>query len=317
VGSTLNDSDRNKAFLEAAARGSLTALERLLAQGADVNARTSTGKTALMRLRGRGERNPALVRLLLDHGADPGLADRHGMTALHSAVEGAGPKTVEMLLDAGADVNARDSGGRPPLWYAIRRRSVELMTLLIDRGADPNARLNLPYAGLPDAPLLAWAIYTEGGGGDPEVLRCLLDRGADPNAHWEGEWNPLYATIGRGSMPLVRLLLDYGASIHPTLWGAPTSQPLYIAVNVRRPDIVRELLERGANPNLEYNGVSPLSAAALSNQAQCVRLLLEAGADPGYRFATGELLLDLVEEAGHSQVVQLLRDALEAVSDGV
>lgn len=67
VSSTPNDADLNTAFPEAASRGSREALERLLAQGADVNARTGTGKAALMRLRCRGERNPPLARLLLNH----------------------------------------------------------------------------------------------------------------------------------------------------------------------------------------------------------------------------------------------------------
>jgi ankyrin repeat protein len=98
VTATPDPPDLNAAFLQAAARGSLPALERLLAQGADVNACTVTGRTALMSVGSRGERTPAVARLLLDRGADITPTDRMGLTALHHAVQRAGPKTVELLL---------------------------------------------------------------------------------------------------------------------------------------------------------------------------------------------------------------------------
>jgi ankyrin repeat protein len=309
MASTADTPDLNGSFLEAAAKGSLPVLERLLAEGADVNARSSTGRTALMRLGRRGERNPALVRLLLDRGADVGLAERMGLTALHHAVDRAGPTTVELLLDAGADPNAGDRESRPPLWYAMRRKSVELMTLLIDRGADPNARTHA----LEDEPLLYWAMMGWCGGGDLDVVRCLLDRGADPNAVWKGTDNPLYIAICTRNLPVIQLLLDRGASVQPSFGGVPSSLPLVTAIHMGLPDLVRELLERGTQPNvpLWHNDVPPLLAAALQDDAASVRMLLEAGADPLFRNAVGDVLLDIVEEEGHSRMVRLLEAALE------
>jgi ankyrin repeat protein len=302
--------DLDRAFLEAAARGSLPTLERLLAQGADVNARTRTGKTALMRLGRRGERDPSLVRLLLDRGADVHLADRMSLTALHHAADRAGPKTIELLLDAGADPNAGDRCDRPPLWYAIRRRSVELMTLLLDRGADPNARTHQ----LGQEPMLGWAIDSHTGGGDLDVVRCLLARGADPEAEWDGPMTPLYWASCTRKMPLIRLLLDHGASVQPILQGAPSSQPLITAVHMEMPELVRELLDRGADPNVTLvdGDVTPLLCAALIDDTDAVRMLLEAGADPLFRYATGEVLLDIVLQNGHADMGRLLREALEA-----
>lgn len=54
----------------------------------------------------------AIVRLLLERGADPNLADERGHTPLMKAVEQCDREVVEMLLAAKADMNARDAAGR-------------------------------------------------------------------------------------------------------------------------------------------------------------------------------------------------------------
>jgi uncharacterized protein len=303
----MNQAELNSAFLDAAGRTSRRAMQQWLAQGADVNARTTTGRTALMRLGLRGERRPELVRLLLDHGADVSLTDRMRMTPLHHAAQRAGPATIRLLLDAGADPNPGDRRNRTPLWYAIRRRSVELMTLLLERGADPNARTDSQWAG----PLLYWALDPHTGGGGPDVVRCLLEHGADPNARWSGRENLLYLAFGRRNEPAIRLLLDYGASVQPSFDGVPSSQPLIAAVYAKLPELVRELLERGADPNVTDNRITPLLCAALSDAADSVRILLEAGADPRFRFWNGEVLLEVVEKEGRHEMAHLLREALE------
>ena len=90
-----------------------------------------------------------LMRVLLEHGADPKLATDDGTTPLMVAsgigwVEGvtyewsraANVQTVEMLLDLGIDVNARNAEGRTALMGAAHKGRNEIVQLLVDRGAD-------------------------------------------------------------------------------------------------------------------------------------------------------------------------------------
>lgn len=48
----------------------------------------------------------SIVRLLLEHGADPNVEDRHGDTTVHVAARGGRSSCLKVLLDYGADFNA-------------------------------------------------------------------------------------------------------------------------------------------------------------------------------------------------------------------
>ena len=52
---------------------------------------------------------------LLAHGADAGLADKQGMTAVHWACEMGRPAHIAALARAGCDVDARDARGNTAL----------------------------------------------------------------------------------------------------------------------------------------------------------------------------------------------------------
>ena len=65
-----------------------------------------------------------------------------GITALHHAAVGSkSPAVVKALLDSGADVNARAEGGWTPLLLAAAySKNLAVVKTLLDAGADPKAR---------------------------------------------------------------------------------------------------------------------------------------------------------------------------------
>lgn len=83
--------------------------------------------------------HPAMVRLLLAHGADPAVTARNEMQVqpLHAAVAARSVECVSALLDAGADPNARQQHGYTPLMGAASAGRDDLADLLLARGADP------------------------------------------------------------------------------------------------------------------------------------------------------------------------------------
>lgn len=90
-----------------------TLFGRIIATGADVNARDKQGMTALMRAARYGDVRK--VKLLLQHGAHVNLRQSDQTTALMEAVEAGEVEAAEILLRHGADVGMRDRSGRTAL----------------------------------------------------------------------------------------------------------------------------------------------------------------------------------------------------------
>ena len=95
-------------------------IEMLLASGADVNLRDGDGATLLLRLfkprsHSEAESTPptAIVRAVLQAGANPNLGDLTGALPLHYAVALGDPQLVQLLLQAGANPNAAPPAQTP------------------------------------------------------------------------------------------------------------------------------------------------------------------------------------------------------------
>ena len=215
-----------KLLIDAVRSGDLTAIQELVKNGADVNTLVD-GMFRYVSHPGAGDRC-AVVRFLLDHGADPHLPGYDKMSALDAWSYECDPSVVQILLDHGAEPNSGTApSGETPLHYATSRGqkpgSTECVKLLLAAGANPNQKANV---GIPttaymrdirvrgETPLHRAAIH-----GDEEMIQALLDHGGDPSikdAHGEsplcwGSW------ARRPSKPILKLLL-YGEFIGSINW---------------------------------------------------------------------------------------------------
>ena len=126
--------DEESALMTAAALGKQDVVRVLLAAGADVNARSRYGSTALHRAaRASAEELFRLNHLALIHqqqesGVVPKVPDPDGSSLV----------TLRVLLESGAEPNVRDSSGRTPLMEAALGGGVDAVELLLARGADPS-----------------------------------------------------------------------------------------------------------------------------------------------------------------------------------
>ena len=71
-----------------------------------------------------------LVKLLLEHGADPNARQVGGFTPLHAAAENGDVEAIRALLFYGADQDAKSCEGKSPLDYALESRKPEAAKLL-------------------------------------------------------------------------------------------------------------------------------------------------------------------------------------------
>ncbi|MES2603630.1 MAG: ankyrin repeat domain-containing protein, partial [Pseudomonadota bacterium] len=191
------------------------------------------------------------------------------------------------LIRAGADINLPEPDGTTPLLWAVYNSSPELVQLLLDAGADPNAANSLGIT-----PLLQASRY-----GNAVVVSALLASGARVADAQPGTEPPLMAAARAGNVDAVDVLLAAGADVNAT---EPLDQQsgLMWAVAEGHQDIVRKLLNAGANPNLQARvselterknadfpsgGFAALHWAARNGDDAMISLLLDHGANINVR----------------------------------
>ena len=120
--------------------------------------------------------------------------------------------------------------------------------------------------------------------GNLSLVRACVEAGADVNAAPRtsdgeiGGWPPLaLAAAATPHEDIVRYLLEHGANPNLPEGNNPLIRICW-SRDFQRPSIAKLLLEHGADPNVHERGTTPLASARNTNQAVLVALLLQYGA---------------------------------------
>jgi ankyrin repeat protein len=295
----------------ACANGNADMIRLLLEVGADPNQADKTGETALMTASRVG--NVEAVKALLERGAVVDTKDpEFQQTALMVAVRENHPDVAKLFIERRADVNAKTRTGRTPPWVLPNSVPGFGHGIGIVRGGLPErgSRYLIPGSLTP----LLYAARD----GRLESARALVAAGADIELSDANGITPLLMAITNNHMDVARFLIERGAAINVSDWYGRT--PLWGAVETRNMDVdnaepfengvdrgpvldvIRILLDRGADPNtrtketppirrqmlritgslswVDFTGQTPFLTASLSGDVSVMRLLLEYGADP-------------------------------------
>lgn len=184
----------------AACTGNLEITGILLNVGADVNATTSDGRTAVQEAAKIGATE--IVELLFKYGADLDLSPtEYADTPLISAAAKGHTATVKALLAAGANVRAAQSGGWTALHYALLNKSSEMACMILEYHPDTNAATTGGTRALHLAALT----------GMTNVAGLLLDMGAEEDAVDSGGLTALRVAVQAGDLEMVKMLVGRGA----------------------------------------------------------------------------------------------------------
>lgn len=159
-----------------------------------------------------------------------------------------------------------------PTHKAIEGGSLECLQYLLGIMREDKWQQSTPSTRL-RAPLLCAAAYH----GKTHIAQWLLDKGVDVDELGGDGRNALAAAAdGKAGVEMIRLLLDYGADPNA---GRAGPKALHLAVWHQTPEVVKLLLDCGADPNALDNQRSALLLAAMMGAERDVAELLSAGAD--------------------------------------
>ncbi|RWO77977.1 MAG: c-type cytochrome [Mesorhizobium sp.] len=150
----------------------------------------------------------------------------------------------------------------------------------------------------------AAAIHDAAKTGDVAAITAALDAGANVDES-DGQATPLYLAVRGGHFAAAKLLMERGADVNaaPDPRLGPALMP---ALAKRRIDLIDLLLDGGANPNARRNREAVLHIAVRSGCLDCVKALVEAGADVNAKTKDGKTPLHMAELKGQREVAEYL-----------
>lgn len=281
------EKERESQFLKCA--------EFLLQQGANPNAffiSEDERETVLYGAAGVAN-NAALLKMLLDAGADPDDGEVHYHVAEFDNTE-----CFRILAEAGIGENARAT-------ILLRKLDYEDpggIRYLLDLGFEPDNR------GIWGKTALHQALMR---GRSREIIQMLLDAGSDVNAQTKDGQSALAIAVREGRQDIADLLLQYGAednlSINDRFIGAcmRADRSAVQAIRVNYPLVIN---------NLTNEDKSTVTVAASQGNDEAVELMLEAGIPANVRDSNGATALHWAAWCARPLATRILLKAGASVS---
>jgi len=250
-------------------------VENLLIAGANPNASQRTGETPLMTCARTG--NEKTVRLLLENGSNVNAKEtRKGQTALMWAAAEKHLEEARVLIEHGADVNAQSTNGFTPLMFSAQQGATDIANLLLSAGA------NIDHV----TPEYGSALVVASASGHESTAIFLLEKGADPDATGSNGLTALHYAFQKG----IANVSGVQRGPYVMEWFRPDMLALAEALlangadpNVRLEKIPARLMYLRSvkrRVRLEIAGATPFFLAAAASDADGMRILAQAGANP-------------------------------------
>lgn len=216
---------------------------------------------------------------------DVSQINTRGNSLLALAAKYGHQKICENLVKQGIEVNLPTGEYGSALAVAVRYGHTEVVKFLAEKaGADVNMALRRGKYGS--------ALATAAAYGEKEAINLLLDAGADINMPLEGDCgSALEAAVANGNSATTESLLDAGADVNMPLMG--TFGSALAAAILQNLSVAKYLVlvaKANVNQQLRHGKIgSALATAAFLGRTDCIKFLIEIGANVNLRIEDGPL----------------------------
>ncbi len=229
-------------------------LQTALDNGANINTRDNTGRTALSHAVSdsyyHNTGNSEIVEFLLENGADVNLSDNNDMTPLIWSVTYSNIEFARILLENNADPNIPDGQlDQTPLHIAAEKPFLDLVILLLENGANVN-----PVDMGGDTPLHVACTHSN----DPRMFETLLRYGADENIQNHGGQTASDLLQNHQNLQLRNILVETRRQINSEQISMDSlSRQRNISDNVMGFRVKKYLRKTGGNKKIKLIGGTP------------------------------------------------------------
>lgn len=193
--------------------------------------------------------------------------DAYLRTPFLLAVTAGDLETARALFERGSDLHARGHCGATALHLAAENNHCHLIEWLLENGFPLDAKNEFGDS----------ALHNAVGRNCVNAATLLLQKGGDVRERDGNGYGLVHDVSFADDLAMLKLLLEAGADVDDVSGGG--SWPLHDACLAGGAAAVSYLLQMGANPDLTSSGETAIFAAVRGDSLECVRLLLEAGAN--------------------------------------
>lgn len=247
----------------AAMEGKLDIAKYLIEKGADLNIPCNAGYLPLHWAASEGRLD--FLKFLIDNNHyEIDLKNRRNATALRVACEKGRTEIVEYLLDKGANAWIAGIDNHIPMIMASYLGHLEIVKLFLDK--NPDCIDTKFFKGIT-------LLRAAAEGNKLDTLQYLLANGASPMIGDNDDDLPLHSAAYHGHLNVVKFLREnHPASVNYKNFTQGT--PLSAAAKNGKLEIVRYLLQYGANPDLaDENGLTPAELAIQNNHHEIANFI--------------------------------------------
>jgi len=179
---------------------------------------------------------------------------------------------MKYILAKGESINQKVWRGDTALYYACLDGNIPMIKFLEENGADFNVKTDDGSS----------VMMAAANAGQIEVIKYLKSKGMDINQKNRFGLTPLIEAVIYGRMSVVKYLLENGADVdaYYSGEGSPRGTALSLAIEKKKPGIVRILLDKTKNiKDVDFSGNTALHLAAEKGNVEYIKYFVEKGLD--------------------------------------